>query len=65
MKVISINQRTAQSHSGSVKRQDVSSNAFDSGAAENSNEDYLEMALWFTKELQREYVGTNCICVRD
>ncbi len=73
MKVISIHQQHSQSlakHSTSSKHSGYSTGigkpsekSRQSGHSES--EDYLGLALWFTREIQREYVGCASISMRD
>lgn len=35
--------------------------AFKSAQVENPNDEYVELALWFTKEIQREHIGLATI----
>lgn len=73
MKVISIHQQHSQSlanHSTSSKGSRPSTGsrkpAEKSGQrSQSETEDYLGQALWFTRELQREYVGCASISMRD
>lgn len=71
MKVISIHQNRSQSLAtnsrASRPRELVRDSDRSSSKKRNpsDNEDYLGMALWFTRELQREFVGPSSISMRD